>query len=156
MGFYLNFTIEQYRIKEEIKEKIINNLPDNELSIVKILSCDNEKITWLEEGKEFRFNGNMFDVVKVKKSAGVTYYYCFNDENESRLFLNLDKLVKDQTDNSQSKTTQKKQEITYYFNEILFSQYLAETPIIYFNYPTSYQSITREVLSPPPRITSLV
>ncbi len=156
MGFYLNFEVEQYQIKEEIKEKIVNNLPEKELTLVKISSIENKKITWMEDGKEFRYKGNMFDVVRIKTGADTIYYYCFDDENESKLFVNLDKLVKEQTDNSQSRTNQKKQEITYFFHQILFTQSLIGTPILYFDYLYTYKSIDTDVLSPPPRISSIV
>jgi hypothetical protein len=156
IGFYLNFEIEQFRIKEEVKEKIINNLPENELTLIKISSRDNEKIIWMEEGREFKYQGNMFDVVRIKKGTDTTYYYCFSDVNESKLLANLDKLVKEQTDNSQSRTNQKKQEINYFFHEILFTQCLTETPVLFFNCTSRYRSIDTDVLSPPPRITTPV
>ncbi len=155
IGFYLNFEIEQYQVKEAIKEKIIKNLPDNELTLVKISSGDYEKITWTEEGNEFRYNGNMLDVVKIRTGADTTYYYCFNDEKESKLFADLDKLVREQTDNSQSRTNQKKQDITYLFYEPTYMQCLAETPVLYFSYPSRYKSICTDVLSPPPRKINL-
>jgi hypothetical protein len=155
MGFYLNFEIQQYKIKEEIKERIIHNLPEKELTLLRISSSDKEKITWTENDKEFRYNGNMYDVVKIKAGTDTTYYYCFNDEKESKLFVNLDKLVKEQTDNSQSRTNQKKQDITYFFHELSYTQCLTEIPFLYFNYPSRYKSFYTDVLSPPPRINSI-
>jgi hypothetical protein len=156
MGFYLNFEIEQYQIKEEIKEKIINNLPENELTLVKISSADSKKVTWMEDGKEFRFKGNMFDVVRSKTWDDTTYYYCFDDKNESKLFVNLDKLVKEQTDNSRSRTTQKKQDNPCFFHELLFTRSLPPTPVVYFDYFSWYKSVDTDVLSPPPRIPGTV
>ena len=156
MGFYLSFQIEQIRIKEEIKEKIISNLPENELILIKIPSFDSKKITWVEDGKEFRYESNMFDVVKIKKGIDTTYYYCFCDVKESKLLAHLDKLIKEQTDNSQSRSNLKKQEINYFFHEILFTQCLTKTPVVYFIYPSSYESIVTDVLSPPPRISGTI
>jgi actin-related protein len=155
MGFYLNFEIEQFRIKEEIKDKIINNLPEKDLTLVKISSRDKEKITWTEDSKEFRYNGNMFDVVNIKIKSDTTCYYCFNDEKESQLFTNLDKLVKEQTDNSRSRTCEKKQDITYFFHEFSFRQCLTGTLVLYLDYLSTYKSISTDVLSPPPRIISI-
>lgn len=155
IGFYLNFEIEKSQIKEEIKEKIIQHLPEKLLTLIKISSGDKERITWTEEGKEFRYHKNMFDVVKIKTKGDTTYYYCFNDEKESKLFVNLDKLVKEQTDNSQSRTNQKKQDITYFFHELSYTQCLTEIPFLYFNYPSRYKSIYTDVISPPPRIISI-
>jgi hypothetical protein len=156
MGSYLNFTIEQYRLKEEIKEKIISSLPEKELTLVKITASDEEKLTWMEDGKEFRYNGSMYDIVKIKRNSGVTYYYCFCDVNESKLLINLDKLVKNQTDNSPSKTTQKKQDITYLFQSILFPQDLPTIPVLYLDCPSSYKSIISDILSPPPRNQGII
>jgi hypothetical protein len=156
MGFYLAFEIERCQIKEKIKEKLINNLPEKELSLIKISSGESKKITWTEEGKEFRYDGDMFDVVKIRTGKDTTYYYCFNDEKESKLFVSLDKLVKDQTDNSQSKTNQKKHDITYFFHEVLVTYRLTETPILYFNHLSTYKSVVTDVLVPPPRVTGTV
>jgi hypothetical protein len=152
MGFYLNFEIAQFRIKEEIKEKIIRNLPESELTLVRISTGSKEKINWIEEGREFRYHGSMFDVVKIKKGKNTTYYYCYNDVKESTLLANLDKLVKEQTDNSRSRTTQKKHEITYFVHQILFAQCIPETPVLYLSIAPRYTSIHCDVLSPPPRI----
>ena len=151
IGFYVNFQIEQCRVKEEIKEKIINNLPENKLTILKISSCENDKIEWIEQGKEFRYKGEMFDLVKVKKVNGTTIYYCFCDSKESNLISSLDKLVKDQCDHSQSRSVQKKQVINYFFHEGLFSQSLDSSPVHYFTYTNGYNFICPEVTTPPPR-----
>ena len=154
MGFYLNFEIERFRIKEEIKEKIIRNIPENELSLFTFSSANNEKINWVEEGKEFRYHGFMFDVVKIKIRKDITYYYCYSDKKESTLLAHLDKLVKDQTDNSRSRTNQKKQEITYFFQKIFFTPCLAETPFLFIQNSSGYKSVDGDVLSPPPRISA--
>jgi hypothetical protein len=154
MGFHLTFEIQQCLIKEEIKEELVGNLPDQALTLIKISSGETSKIDWTEGGKEFRYNGQMFDIVKIKIGSDTTYYYCFNDEKESNLLATLDKLVKDQTDNSQSRMNQKKHEITYFFPEGSFIQSLTEKPIVYFNYFPIYYSFVSSVLSPPPKITT--
>ena len=154
VGFYLNFEIEQFRIREETREKIMRTLPETELALVKISSAEKQNISWMDGGREFRYKGNMYDVVRIKKGTNSTWYYCFSDVKESRLLAHLDKLVKEQTGNSQSRTHQKKQEITYFFQESCPPQCLTETPILFFNYPARYKSIDTDVLSPPPRITA--
>lgn len=152
IGFYLNFAIEQCVIKEQVKEKIISNLPENELTIIKISLRDQGKITWMEEGKEFSLEGILYDVVKIKKEKDSIYYYCFCDVKESKLIANLDKLVKDQTDHSKSRTSLNKQQINVFFHEILLSRELTESPVHYFNFTSGYNFVYSDVLSPPPRI----
>ena len=152
IGFYLNFVIEQTVIKEQVNEKIIQNLPDNDLTIIRISSWENRKITWLEEEKEFRLEGILYDVVKIKKEKGSICYYCFCDVKESKLFANLDKLVRDQSDHSKSKTNLNKQHINVFFHEIILPRELTESPVHYCNYTSVYKSLLSDVLSPPPRI----
>jgi hypothetical protein len=152
VGFYLNFAVEQCRIKEEVKENIIHNLPDKYLTIIKVSSKDQEKIAWTEEGNEFRFEGNLYDVVKIRHENGTTYYSCFCDLKENQLLVNLDKLVKDQTDHSQSRTIQKKIQINMFFHDGMLAKTSNETPFDYFNYTTGYKLIYSDVLSPPPRL----
>ena len=151
VGFYLDFTIEQLIIRSEIKEKIINNLPENELSLIKISTKGKDNIRWTEESKEFKFNGNMYDIVKCKTIHDTTYYYCFNDDVESKLLLNLDKLVKEQSNNSKSNSITKKQVITFFILPQSFAQNLEGNPLQYYYHSIDYSSVVKDVLSPPPR-----
>jgi hypothetical protein len=155
VGFYLNFAIEQCRIKEEVKEKIIHNLPDKYLTIIKVSSRNLEKITWTEEGNEFRYGGNLYDVVKIRQVNGDTYYSCYCDVKESKLIANLDKLVKDQTDHSQSRTIQKKIQINIFFHDGMLAKSLNNAPVDYFSYTPGYKLIYTDVLSPPPRLLAI-
>jgi len=156
IGFYLNFKIEQYWIKKEIKHKILNNLSETELTLIKISSGNCREIKWMEEGREFRYNGNMYDVVKTKTINDTTYYYCFNDENESKLLSHLDNLVKEQTGNSKSRTIQKKQVINYFFQQVLFAQFINMKSIFYIDFLSDYKSVIKDILFPPPKISSII
>lgn len=149
-GFYLNFIVEQCLIRERIKEQIIKQLPENELSLIKVSSREQNKIKWLEDGKEFRYCGIMYDVVKVRNLNDSTYYYCFCDLKESRLLTNLDKLVKDQTDHSQSRTIQKKHQIKVLLQHTLSFECYYTVPVRYFDQPTRYLFHISDVPSPPP------
>ena len=156
VGYYLNFAIEQCGIKEEVKEKIIHHLPDKYLTIIKVSSKDRKKITWTEEGNEFRFGGDLYDVVKTRQENGITYYSCFCDVKENQLIANLDKLVKDQTDHSKSRTIQKRLQINLFFHDGMLSKSLNNAPVDYFSYTPGYKLIYTDVLSPPPRLLSIL
>jgi hypothetical protein len=156
VGFYLNFVMEQCMIKKEIKEKILKKLPENELTVIKISFENREKIIWEEEGKEFRFGGCMYDVVKIRQVYDTTFYYCFCDVKESRLLTKLDKLVRDQSDHSSSRTYQKKHPITLYFQNVLHVKCFFEAPVRYFSYTASYNFSFIDVLTPPPRVLNTI
>jgi hypothetical protein len=156
LGFYLNFAIEQAGIKEEIREKIISKLPEAELVVIKIPTAEQEKIRWLEEGKEFIFGGDLYDVARIKKGSDTIFYFCLCDVKESRLLTNLDKLVKDQSDRSQSRSLQKKPQVNLFFTKALLLRCRNEAPVNYYTYPSFYYFHFCEVLFPPPRIPQTV
>lgn len=68
-------------------------MPDSELSVI-VANKDNiSKIKWIDKN-EFRFEGNLFDVVKVgQNQKGETVYHCINDTQEKELFSKLDELI---------------------------------------------------------------
>lgn len=89
VGFYPVFLLRQHLVKNEIKQRIKQAVPENELSYIAINAENTGKIIWKND-HEFTYKGNMYDVVRVEKSsAGETVYCCINDIQEKRLFANL-------------------------------------------------------------------
>jgi hypothetical protein len=99
------FKIQQYEIRQEIKEQIKAGVPEAELVLLKIPKA-------LEEiphpafqrihKREFRYDGKMYDIVRQIAHGDTTWYYCLCDEKETQLLANLDELVKqDMTGNPQ-------------------------------------------------------
>ncbi len=83
----------QFSQKAAIKENIISQLKDEELKIIS-LAENYKNIYWEEEGKEFFFNGEMFDVVKRKEINGKEFLYCINDKKEKVLIDNYNLITK--------------------------------------------------------------
>jgi hypothetical protein len=50
-----------------------------------------KSINWLKKEKEFLFQGKRYDVVNVVKTDDSCTYWCFADEEEDRMFENLDR-----------------------------------------------------------------
>ena len=73
----------QYR-KEYIQQELARNNVEDELTVIDF-TTNEKKIYWEEEGKEFSFKGEMYDVVKTKIINGKKYLYCINDEVELKL-----------------------------------------------------------------------
>ena len=74
---------QQHEQKEAIKEKIFQQLKDDELQVIS--PADGQNIDWEEDGKEFHLNGEMYDVVKKKVVSGKEVLYCINDKKEKTL-----------------------------------------------------------------------
>ncbi len=87
--------------KEAIKEKILSQLKDEELEIISL--NDNHKIIyWEEEGKEFLFKGEMYDVVKRKIINNEVVLYCIHDKKEKMLVDNYN-LITEHNSSSEKK-----------------------------------------------------
>lgn len=112
---------------------------------------------WIREGKEFRLNDQLFDIVKTIKISGGIIYRCINDKEEARLFKNLDKIVREEMAKDGSVAGKSAKLIA----KILLQNYITEEP---FNLPkpeswnqnliplqAEYKSFIFTTLKPPPR-----
>jgi hypothetical protein len=92
-GYYCFCAMQLFMAKQAAQQEILKQIPENLLT--KISVGDNEKsIKWEEEGKEFRLNGEMYDVVKVKYESGKEYLLCLSDKKEARVLESIEKVVK--------------------------------------------------------------
>ena len=89
-GYFIAFKTQQYQVKSEIESEIKAGINTNELTTVTISKMDLSDIQWMESGKEMRYNGEMYDVVKSSETSNSVTYYCINDAKEESLFANLD------------------------------------------------------------------
>lgn len=90
VGYYIAFKAVQYNVKREIKSEVKRGLGANELTMITINKNDLSTVEWLENGKEMRYNGELFDIVRSAENSSSVNYYCINDKQEELLFANLD------------------------------------------------------------------
>jgi hypothetical protein len=96
-GHFFVFKILQHEIRREIKQQIKAGVPEAELVLLKIprnLEEKNNPIFQRIHEREFRYGGDMYDIVRQETNGDTTWYYCLADEKETLLFANLDELVK--------------------------------------------------------------
>lgn len=111
IGYYFVMQQAQQEQKKYIKELLHKNVADELLTIIDF-TTKKEKIYWEEEGKEFFYEGEMYDLVKTKNENEKTFFYCINDKKEKELINNYnaatknnsskDKKVKNNFDTSSS------------------------------------------------------
>lgn|GEM_PF-2177466 len=84
---YFLFKIRQTNIHKGIREFIERGLNDNELILLKIpLSVEMQsEIFERTEENEFKYKGDMFDVVKSERLRDTTWYWCIWDRDETAL-----------------------------------------------------------------------
>ncbi len=127
-GFYAILSYERHEIREKVEQKLIKSLKKSELICIVADDKNSSKIEWERLEKEFRFEGNLYDVVYTENIFGVIHYYCLTDKDETKLEAKIDKLLENQTDKSPFGNQSK-----------LILHFLAE-PLITHNNPTFYFS----------------
>ena len=64
-GYYLAFGLFRHSVRLEARQNMLHNLSDKDLQVFTSLQTLSKDFIWIEYNKEFRFKGEMFDVVKI-------------------------------------------------------------------------------------------
>ena len=133
----------QYKIQKEVKQKIRKGLRDEDLSIIVVSVNDESEINWIKPQKEFRYKGEMYDVVNIKIENQKKYYYCIWDVKEKQLIANYNKT----NNNKQNKERIKRiSNILLFFQVILITNILNSSYFYYFDNPLVWTPINRTFL----------
>lgn len=108
---------------------------------------------WEEEGGEFRYRGELYDVVSVKKINNTITICCLKDGNENKLEKQVNNIHK----NNNTKTPSSALSLLKFFSAFFMPD--KESPIFYYSLDTQTGSIANEtsvannieVIKPPPR-----
>jgi hypothetical protein len=107
-----------------------------------------KSISWIEKGKEFEWNGEMYDVNKLEKTNGGFVIYCENDGLEE-LLISFIKSIKREMEGNPTNLTIQPQffqtlfQYTFFRNPFLLTK--TTSGILIF-----YKSVSLSVLVPPP------
>ena len=153
IGYYLIIHQARQEHKAHIKKLLHQNISENLLTAIDY-TANKQAIYWEEEGEEFFFNGEIYDLVKTKNVAGKVYLYCINDEKENELINQYNSSVKNNS------STEKNIKSTF---DNSFSPYLITNFAIIYpkedsnkQYPFSFSKIEsaaiRPTLKPPPEL----
>jgi hypothetical protein len=84
LGYYGQFLILQWQMKEAAREAWIAALPDSAFFRVSLADV-NARGKWEEAGRECWINDHLYDVIRQKTIDGRTWLFCLDDDNEERL-----------------------------------------------------------------------
>lgn len=93
-GYYASFKWRQYHIRKEVKHLIKVGAPDSlhyDFYLDEI-EQDPSQITWIHS-MEFRYKGQMYDIITRTQKGERTLLHCIHDVKESGLFAELDRMV---------------------------------------------------------------
>ena len=113
VGYYAVMRHTQESHRELIKEQLHNNLKEDEMEVISLTDNANQ-IYWMEEGKEFLYKGEMYDVVKSKTVAGKTILYCINDKKEKELVDNYNRVTKNNSEKDKKAKGHVEQSLTLF------------------------------------------
>lgn len=103
LGYYGQFVIQQWMLKEEAREAWVAALPDRCFFRVQ-LAAVNAADHWEEAGRECWYNNHLYDVIHRKTEAGVVWLYCMDDEREARLIRQSGEMTHANQDSPNKKT----------------------------------------------------
>ena len=141
----------QHEQKEAIKEKIFQNLKDEELQSISL--SDNQNIYWEEDGKEFLLNGEMYDVVKTKTVNGKVILYCNSDKKEKALIDNYNLITKhnSSSDKKGKNTIDNSFNLFVYHDEKNSDQYFILAANKFHSFISHLTESIDDNISPPPK-----
>jgi hypothetical protein len=155
-GYYCFCSFQMYLAKQSAREKVLKQIPENLLTRI-CLQDNNNPVEWEEEGKEFSWNGEMYDVVKIKNEDGKAYAFCISDKKEDKIIDAIEKIVKSNTDNSSDSGKHNsvgKSSIPDWVFELQLDNHIDEAVAItqnkYFNFKSALYFNYIEINSPPP------
>ncbi len=88
-GYYVVFKTLQYRVRSEIKTRIKESVPADQLILIVVSQREKDKLQWMHD-REFCYGGSMYDIVHQYSRNDTVFYSCVNDKQEELLFSHLD------------------------------------------------------------------
>ena len=133
-----------------MREKVLGATRTSEMEVIS-LSDHRNAISWEENGKEFFFNGQMFDLVKKVNENGQIILYCINDIKEKELVDKYNEITKNNSTNKQENTNI--DSINLFVEEYAeeYIPYTLSGDMIYSSFTSRLQSLTLKNSTPPPK-----
>ena len=158
VGYFITFKLVQYQVKKEVKIAMKQRISISELTAIQINKRDLSQLVWKEKNKEFYYKGELYDIVKTEEQTESVTYYCINDEQEEKLFANLDDHIKTYVvlNKTNEKNSQKKNNnplVKLYFVPPVRLLTSIESKLLqHLNLSFSLISLFKEIDSPPPQL----
>jgi hypothetical protein len=97
VGPFTFFKVRQNLIHRSVRERISSRQRAKSLILINVPPSHQQDLVWEKPGKEFRYKGNMYDVVRSERQGSNVLYYCFKDDDETTLMNRLSNAIaKDQ------------------------------------------------------------
>jgi len=85
LGYHLVFHVQLATVKSEMKAFLRNQKDHKELTQLILSKTESHHLHW-EDENEFRYRGEMYDVIEMKSTGDTVIFHCIADEKETTLF----------------------------------------------------------------------
>jgi hypothetical protein len=152
-GIYVPYYVARSVLRTEMTERTKSS--NNKDHLVKIsfdLSETPKEIKWTREEKEFEYNDEMYDIVKIEKRNNKITYYCLRDKDEKDLNQIFNSLLKKKSSSNNSRDINIQKELSKYNlqTDNLFLPF-KNTGTAHHFANDLYVSIYNEINLPPPK-----
>ena len=155
-GYHLVYAVYQYGLKQEMRAYLKTH-PDIRYGSFFSLRVNNAAVIdpsfeWEEQNEEFRYKGQLYDVVTVRQKGDSLYISALKDDNENQLEQQIRQVRKEQPGSPVSAIS------VFKFSPAICSDQagiIVSSPASTAGYPTfhmaCYPVVNAEVHTPPPR-----
>jgi hypothetical protein len=156
-GFYTLFILKQVDVKEEMAEKISHAFSTEHCETLSFDKSEYAALLFNDNGKEFRYNGRLYDVVNIKNSGNRVIVMVEYDASETALVDAFGSFVSQQQDKDQSSSPVKNIishfQQDYIVNHAAVITFNNSLPIGFNRINQSYppSSFVADKLAPPPQ-----
>ncbi len=114
LGFWIVFKVRQNQVyaeaKARVKKALKNSLPESELYYFELSEGEvlPSGACWIKPQKEFSVDNQLYDIVRIEYKEDKTVLCCISDDQEKKLFTNLEEHIqKHISENSKSDASKK-------------------------------------------------
>lgn len=160
-GTWIVFKLQQTAVRYEVKQQIKAGVPESDLVTLRIAKVWEETPNARferEHSKEFRFDGEMYDIIRSRDEGDTTVYICIHDVKESGLFADLERLTEEEIDQPINKKSRES------LQQLIAAKYVQKTFSLSFvrsashiaRLPIKAQLVSEnlQIDSPPPKFLS--
>lgn len=156
VGYFVAFKTKQYFIRKEVKSLVLSELPKEKLEKITFqLNSDNYKKLYWENSHEFKWKGNLYDVIKQEQRDEYITFYCLQDKNEDAILSQLDNHIQKHIKSDTKKEKHQKNQISksvkdYFYTTLNFQLYKTTSILYYFENSFKLQELPVDIFIPPP------